>query len=197
MGNIKEINIKNRTYYFFDDMINIKDFDPNLLKIDKKSHKNIDIYYIGYITVKDSYYVKINSVNSLYLIISEGDGFIKNQKTKKNKKQKKTKNKKKNGRKYLVSDLLNENNEVLKKYNEFLDGIKNEIETINGGKTSKQSSTEYDKDFMKIKFSSDDNLPLNKTLKFHNITIVIRSLFEEHGIFYPQVYLDECLYKLV
>ena len=59
MGNIKEINIKNRTYYFFDDMINIKDFDPNLLKIDKKSYKNINIYYIGYITVKDSDDVKL------------------------------------------------------------------------------------------------------------------------------------------
>ena len=65
MGNIKEINIKNRTYYFFDDMINIKDFDPNLLKIDKKSYKNIDIYYIGYITMKDSDYVKIKNVNPL------------------------------------------------------------------------------------------------------------------------------------
>ena len=59
MGNIKERNIKNWTYYFFNDMINIKDFDPNLLKIDKKSYKNIDICYIGYITVKDSDYVKI------------------------------------------------------------------------------------------------------------------------------------------
>ena len=76
MGNIREINIKNQTYYFFNDMINIKDFDPNLLKIDKKSHKNIDIYYIGYITVKDSYYVNINSVNPLYLIISKVDGYI-------------------------------------------------------------------------------------------------------------------------
>ena len=47
MGNIKEINIKSRTYYFFDDMINIEDFDQNLLKIDKKSYKNVDIYYIG------------------------------------------------------------------------------------------------------------------------------------------------------
>ena len=63
--NGKEINIKNRTYYFFNDMINIKDFDPNLLKIDKKSYKNIDIYYIGYIIVKDSYYVKIEIVNLL------------------------------------------------------------------------------------------------------------------------------------
>ena len=50
MGNIKDINMKNRTYYFYDDMINIKDFDSNLLKIDKKSFKNIAIYYIGYIT---------------------------------------------------------------------------------------------------------------------------------------------------
>ena len=76
MGNIKEINIKNQTYYFFDDMINIKDFDSNLLKIDKKSYKNIDIYYIGYITMKDSDYVKINSVNPLYLIIEKVDGYI-------------------------------------------------------------------------------------------------------------------------
>ena len=63
MGNIKKINIKNLTYYFFDDMINVKDFDPNLLKIDKKLYKNNDIYHIGYITLKDSYCVKTNSVN--------------------------------------------------------------------------------------------------------------------------------------
>ena len=76
MGNIKEINIKIRTYYFFDDMINVTNFDPNLLKADKKSYKKIDIYYIGYITIKDSDYVKINSVNPLYLIISEVDGYF-------------------------------------------------------------------------------------------------------------------------
>ena len=52
MGQVKEINIKNQTYYFFDDMINIKIFQSNLLKIDKKSYKDIDIYYIGYITIK-------------------------------------------------------------------------------------------------------------------------------------------------
>ena len=77
MGNIKDINIKNQTYYFFNDMINIKDFDRNFLKIDKKLYKNINIYYIGYITVKYSYCVKINSVNSLYLIISEAGRYIK------------------------------------------------------------------------------------------------------------------------
>ena len=69
MRNIKEINIKNGTYDFFDDMINIKDFDPNLPSIDKQSYKNIDIYYIDYITAKDSYYAITNGVNPLYLIV--------------------------------------------------------------------------------------------------------------------------------
>ena len=76
MRNIEEITIKNQTYFFFNDIISIEDFAPNLLKIDKKSYKNIDIYYIGYITLKDFYYVKINSVNFLYLIISEAYGYI-------------------------------------------------------------------------------------------------------------------------
>ena len=75
------------------------------------------------------------------MIISEVDGYIKE----------------KNGSKYLVLDLANENNEELKKYNELWHGIKNDIGTINSGKTSKRSSAEYDKNFMKIKFNSDDN----------------------------------------
>ena len=82
MKNAKEINIKNRTYYFFDDTVNIKDFDSNVSKIYKKSYKNIDIYYIGYITMKDFDYVKINSANPLYLIIGEVDGCIEEKKWK-------------------------------------------------------------------------------------------------------------------
>ena len=74
MRKIKDIDIKNSTYYFYDDRVNIKDFDSNLLKLDKKSFKNIAIYYIGYITKKDKY--KINSVNPLYLLAHEVDGFI-------------------------------------------------------------------------------------------------------------------------
>ena len=83
-----------------------------------------------------------------------------------------------------------------KKYNELWVGIKKEIETINSGKTSKRNSDEYDKDFMKIRFNSDDDLPLNKKIKLHNMTIVIRSVFEEYVKFYPQVYSDECLHEL-
>ena len=52
MGTVKQINVKNRTYYFYNDMIDIKTFDSDLLKIDKKSYKDIGIYNIGYITIK-------------------------------------------------------------------------------------------------------------------------------------------------
>ena len=77
MGNIKEKNIKNRTYYFFNDMISIENFNSNLLRIDKKSYKNIDIYYIGYITIKNiGDYERINSAYLLYLIIGEVDRYI-------------------------------------------------------------------------------------------------------------------------
>ena len=71
----KQMNIKNRTYYLYNDLINIKDFDPKLLKLDRKSYKNIGIYYIGYITKKDEY--KINSVNPLYLLLHRTDGLLK------------------------------------------------------------------------------------------------------------------------
>ena len=90
MGNIKEINIKNRTFSF-DDMINFNNFDSHLLK------KNIDIYYIDYITMKDSDYVKINSVNPLYLIIDRMDGYTEE----------------KNGNKCLILTSTDKNKEVL------------------------------------------------------------------------------------
>ena len=72
----KDVDIKNHTYYFFDDIINIKNFDPNKIKIDEKSYKTILIYYIGYVTIKDLQYVKINSVNILYLIINKVNGYL-------------------------------------------------------------------------------------------------------------------------
>ena len=68
MGEIKQIDIKNRTYYFYNDIIDLKDFDARLLKIDKKSYRNIGIYNIGYITIeKIDHYESIYSVNPLYL----------------------------------------------------------------------------------------------------------------------------------
>ena len=72
MGEIKQINIKNRTYYFDNDRIDLKDFDARLLKVDKKEYNEIGIYYIGYVTVKKiANCNNINSVNPLHLMINE------------------------------------------------------------------------------------------------------------------------------
>ena len=79
---------------------------------------------------------------------------------------------------------------MLEKYTKFWDEIKYHIQTINVGKSS-----EYEKDYMKIKFNSDDDLHLNKILKLHMLTIIVRSVFEEDGKYYPQVFLDDCLYE--
>ena len=88
----------------------------------------------------------------------------------------------KNGNKYFIfDDSVNENKEVLKKYAYAWDGGK---------------ENDYEKDYMKIKFNSDGDLPLNKRLKFPTLTIIIRSVFEKGGKLYPQVYLDEFLYEL-
>ena len=109
MGNIKQINIKNRTYCFFNDTINIKNFDPSLIKIDKKSYKNIGICYIGYITIKSiSDYENINSVNSLYLIIGNADGYLEEN----------------NGNKYLTFASTDKNKKELEKYTKLWDEIK-------------------------------------------------------------------------
>ena len=132
-------------------------------------YKDIDIYYIRYITIKKNGNCEnIYSVNPLYLIIGKVDGHIEEN----------------NGNKYLVFDSTElhstgENKEVLEKYTELCDGIKSEIETINGGRKG-----EYGKDFMKVRFNTDDNFPLNKPLKLHLLIIIVRCILED-GKFYP------------
>ena len=180
MGVVEQIDIKNLTYYFHNDMINIKNFDSNLLKIDKKSYKAIGIYNIGYITIKKiDDYGNIYSVNPFYLIIAHAVEYIERSSTEE-----------KGVNKYLVFDSTDENKELLKKHNDVFNGFRNKIKKISG------DECDYEKDYMKIKFNSDDDLPLNKQLKFHNIAITIRSVFEEDGKLYPQVFLDDTLYEL-
>ena len=94
MVTTKQLNIKKRTYYFRNDLINIKNFDSKLLKLGKKSSMGFNIYYIGYNTKNAEY--SINSVNPLYLLTDEIDGFIEE----------------KEGSKYLNSALTDNNNEV-------------------------------------------------------------------------------------
>ena len=122
MGKIKQINIKNRTYYFYNYQIDLKDFDARLLKIDKKDYNEIDIYYIGYVTIKKMGDYN-NSVNPFYLIINEMIGHVECNSIEE-----------KNESKYLVLDEIDEIKEVLNKFEEVWEDIKKEIEEINGGK---------------------------------------------------------------
>ena len=117
-------------------MINIKNFEPNLPKIDKMLQKNIDIYYIGYITMKD--HVNIHNVNPLFFIIGKVDSYIEEC----------------NGNKHLTLVSTDKNKEVLIKYTELWNKIKNLIETIN------RKPGYNDGKYMKIKFNSDDNFQM-------------------------------------
>ena len=146
-----------------------------MLKIDKKSYKYIGIYNIGYITIKiiDDC-ENIYSVNPLYLRINHASGYIEE----------------KGVNKYLVFDSTDENKELLKKYNDVFDGIRGKIKEVSN------DEYDYEKDYMNIKFNSDDDLPLKKPLKFHSMTITIRSVFEEDGKLYLKAFLDDTLYEL-
>ena len=138
--------------------------------MDKKLYKDIDIYYIGYITVKNiGDCENIHSVNPLYLIIYSATWYFKE----------------KNGEKYLIYDSK-------EKYEEVFSGIKKEIEAINGGK-----ELIYEKDYAKIGVNTDDDVPLNKQLKFPTLTIIIRCIFQKGKELDPQIYLDKCLYGSV
>ena len=113
-------------------------------------------------------------MNPLYLRVNHASGYIEE----------------KNENKYLILNSTDENKDLLKKYNDVWSGIKNKIEALRSGEC------DYEKDYMKIKFNSDDDLPLNKPLKFYSMTITIRSVFEEDGNLHPQVFLDDTLYEL-
>ena len=154
-----------------------KNFHSNLLKedkklnsnLDKKLHEDFDIYYIGYITIrtfKDC--GNISGVNPLYLIIYSATGYFKD----------------KNGEKYLIIDST-------EKYEEGFSRIRSKIKTINGGK-----ELFYEKIYARIGFNTDDDLPLNKPLKFPTLTITVRCVIQEGEKLYPQIYLDQCLYEL-
>ena len=113
---MKQINIKNQTYYLYNDMINLKDFESGLLKIDKKHYKGINIYYIGYMTIKKiDDYESIYSVNPLHLQVNHANGYIEE----------------KNGNKYLIfDDFVSENKELLKNMQMFGMELKTKLMTL-------------------------------------------------------------------
>ena len=160
-------------------MINVKIFYPSLLEINKLLRKKakINIYHVEYITMKSLDDMNIDTENSLYLIFNNVDGYIIEES---------------NGDKNLIFAFKDENKEILKKYTKLWNETKNQIKTINGGKP-----IEYKKDFMKIRFESDNDLPLGKIISTPSMITVTRSVLQEYNKYYPQVYLHECLYKFV
>ena len=143
--------------------------------IGKTSYKDMDVFNIRYVTKKKiGNCININSVNPLYLSIIRVNGYIKE----------------KYSNKYLVFDSTDENKELFKKYSDVFNGIMSKIKEID------DDWLEYSKDYMTIKFSSDDDLPLNRSLKFRLMTITIRCVFKEETELYPQLFLDDTLYEL-
>ena len=169
---IRPLNIKTRTYYFYNDLINIKNFNNNKSKLDKKGVWGNDVYYIGYITKKSQW--NVYSVNALYLIINKIKGHFEEV----------------DGDKYLI--ISSENGDIMQKYQEVFDGITEIIKKIN----DYSQPIKYDGNYMKIKFNTDDNIPLNKITYFPTITIIIRSITKADDKDYPQLFLNDCLYEV-
>ena len=142
------------TYYIFDD-INIKSFDPNNIKIDQKSCKNILIYYIGYVKINDSKYIKINSVSPLYLTINKMiEYFEQIYKIK-----------------YLTLVPTNESKEKIKIYEEL------EIKI----RSMTKNSDDYDEKYIQIMFNLNDELPPNKMIEIPSMIIVVTAVFHENN----------------
>ena len=173
MGTTKEINIKNHTYYFYNDIIDLDEFDKSKIKVDKKDFNDTDIYFLGYEHKKKiSECSVINSVNPLYLkIININSQFKKD----------------KDDASYLVIS----DKDVYKKLVDIFKSIKNKI-------TEKTwDALEYDKDSTKIKFESNNIFPIDKDVNIYTATIIIRAIFAKDGKYYPQLFLDDGLYKNV
>ena len=161
METTKKINIKNRTYYFYNDIINLDEFDESKIKVDKKDFNDIDIYYLGYEHKrKISECNVINSVNPLYLRIGDMSNQFE---------------KGKDNAWYLV---IFDKDDVYERLADILDSIKNKI-------TEKTwDVAEYDKDYMKIKFQSKNIFPIDKDVNIYIATIVIRAIFAKDGKYY-------------
>ena len=148
-------DLKKPTCYFFNDMINIINFDANNTKIDENLYKNILIYYIGYLKITDSKYVKINLVNPLYLIFNNVNRFFEGI----------------DGNKYLKVVPTNESKEKIKNYEELWIKIRDLIRSIT------KNLDDYDEKYMKINFNLDGELPLNKMIEITTRAIVVWDTF--------------------
>ena len=155
-------------------MINLDEFDESKIKVDRKNFTDIDIYYLGYkYKKKITECNEINSLNPLYLRIRDIKGQFKKGKS--------------DNVWYLI---IFGDPDILRKFANIWKSIRAKVEENTDG------IVQYDKDYMKIKFESNDNLPTDNIVNMHLVTIIIRSVFAQNGKFYPQLFLDDGFYKL-
>ena len=164
--NTKSLKIKNQSYYYWNDIVFIDDFDIKYFKINKReSRVGIDVYYIGYILYKLEYIT--NSVRPLYLGIKSLLGSV-----------------------VIVIDGYSDRYLVIDKSNIEVINVFNTIKEYIEDKIISSKIDEFDK----IRFSSDIDLPLGTLIKFKMLAIIIRCIIEKDDKYYPEIYLDDCLY---
>ena len=169
MKTIRKINIENRQGYFFNDMTNINDFDSSLLDIDEVSFKSNELIMYDIKCIKN-----LNSLNSLYLVFNNLDAYIEES----------------GENRYLLFASTEKNTIMLGIYKELWDEIKEQIELITADKVIK-----YSKDFMKIRFKTNDDLPLNNIINIPVCVVIVSSIFKEDSEYYPQVLLHDYFYE--
>ena len=168
---IKSLKLKSKSNYIWDDIVYIYDFDVNLVKVMKRESRiGANIYYTGYLLEPEN---DNNSINPLYFVINRLFGHIEKIEG--------------SSDRYLVVNINNE--KIINVFDELWKFIENEI-------TSSNSSNKI-KEYNRLKFNSDVDLPLDKLIEFRALVIIINCVIEKDGKYYLEIYLDECLYDKV
>ena len=172
--NIESLKIKPKTNYNWDDIVYINDFDLNLLEIIKRESRiGANLYYIGY--VLNPYYDD-NTIKPLYFVINRLIGYIEEMKG--------------SSDKYLVVAKSVRNNKIIHSFDKTWKLIENKITSNSSINISINKIKYYDK----LRFSSDIDLPLDTLIEFRSLIINVSCVIEKDNKYYPEIYLDECLY---
>ena len=168
--NIESLKIKTKTNYNWDDIVYINDFDVNLLEIIKRESRiGANIYSIGY--VLNPYY-DYNTINPLYFVINCLIGYIEERE--------------RSSDKYLVAAKSVRNKKIIHSFDIICGLIENKINPNNFNNKTK--------DYDKLRFNSDIDLPLDTLIEFRSLVINVSCVIEKDNEYYPEIYLDECSY---
>ena len=168
--NIESLKIKTKTNYNWDDIVYINDIDVNLLEIIKREWRiGGNIYYIGYIF---NPYYDYNTINPLYFVINCLNGYIEEIEG--------------SSDKYLVVGKSVRNKKIIHSFDIIWGLIENKINPDN--------FNDKIKDYDKLRFNSDIDIPLDTLIEFRSLVISVNCVIEKDNVYYPEIYLDECLY---